>query len=85
MVVIAFVFLALRGWVRVIKRSRVSLSDLFVGLSWLGFVADSTGHTLLHQLGFELSPSKESTVTIDADPDKAVRVFKVSHLNNDVK
>lgn len=79
MVVVAFVFLALRGWVRVLKRNRMGMSDLFVGLSWLGFVADSAGLTRLHQLGFELSPSTQSTVDVSADPAETVQVFKVRY------
>jgi hypothetical protein len=77
MVGVAFVFLVLRGWVRVLKRNRISMSDLFVGLSWLGFVADSAGLTRLYHLGFELSPSTQSTVNVSADPEEMVGVFKV--------
>lgn len=74
---IAFLFLALRGWVRVIRRTRLNLSDIFVSFSWIGFVADSIGHTLLHNLGLELSPSKQNTVAVNADPKKMVQVYKV--------
>ena len=59
-----------------IRRTRVNLSDIFVSFSWIGF-ADSIGHTLLHQLGLELSPSKQSTVAVNADPHKLVQVYKV--------
>ena len=60
-----------------IRRTRVNLSDIFVSFSWIGFVADCIGHTLLHQLGLELSPSKQSTVAVNADPHKLVQVYKV--------
>ena len=60
-----------------IRRTRVNLSDIFVSFSWIGFVADKIGHTLLHQLGLELSPSKQSTVAVNADPHKLVQVYKV--------
>lgn len=77
MVGIAFVFLCLRGWVRFIRRTRINLSDVFVSFAWVGFVADSAGHTILLHLGLELTPSKQSTVDVNADPHKLVQVYKV--------
>jgi hypothetical protein len=80
MVGITFLFLSLRFYVRFLRRTRINLSDIFVSFSWLGFVADSTGYTLLHQLGLELSPSQETTVAVDADPRTLVQVYKVRTL-----
>ena len=77
MVGVAFLFLCLRGWVRFIRRTRINLSDVFVSFAWIGFVADSIGHTILLHLGLELTPSKQSTVDVNADPSKLVQVYKV--------
>jgi hypothetical protein len=77
MVGIAFLFLCLRGWVRFIRRTRINLSDIFVSFAWVGFVADSVGHTILVHLGLELTPSKQTTVDVNADPTKLVQVYKV--------
>lgn len=85
MVGIAFLFLCLRGWVRFIRRTRINLSDIFVSFAWIGFVADSVGHTILVHLGLELTPSKQSTVDVNADPTKLVQVYKVFSVKETVR
>lgn len=78
MIALAFLFLALRAWVRIIRHQQPNLSDLFVSLAWLGYFVNGIIYTLMSQLQFELSTSKQNTyVDVNADPDKLVQVLKV--------
>jgi hypothetical protein len=78
MVGLAFVFLALRASVRVIRSQRPNLSDFFVVLVWFGYCVNAITYTLMSNLQFELSSSsRNTTINISADPEKLVKILKV--------
>jgi drug/metabolite transporter (DMT)-like permease len=77
-IALALLFLALRAWVRLFRRELPNLSDICILFAWLGFVLSGVVFTLLSRLQFELGSSKNSTVDVNADPEKLVTVLKVS-------
>jgi hypothetical protein len=76
---VAFAFLALRVYVRVLRQQRPMLSDAFVFFAWLAFVACCVCDTRLNQLGL-FAPGKTyemALININEDPEKTIEALKV--------
>jgi hypothetical protein len=73
------VFVCLRGYVRVYRRQRPTVSDGFVLLAWLAFVSCCACDTRLNQLGlFETWRTYEMPLTtINPDPELTIEALKV--------
>jgi hypothetical protein len=76
---LAFVFVCLRIYVRILRRQRPMLSDGFVVLAWLAFVSCCACDIRLNQLGlFVPGRTYEMALTnINEDPDKSIEALKV--------
>jgi hypothetical protein len=79
LVVLALVFVALRGYVRYWRGQRPLLSDYFVFAAWLAFVACCACDIRLKALGlFKNDRTYTDPLTsINKDPDKSIEALKV--------
>lgn len=75
----SFVFVGLRGYVRVSRRQRPTVSDWFVLCAWFAFVSCCACDTRLNQLGlFETWRTYEMPLTtINQDPELTIEALKV--------
>jgi len=75
----ALIFVSLRGYIRIYRRERPTLSDGFVLLAWLSFVSCCACDIRLNQLGlFQPGRTYEMALTtINSDPDLNIEALKV--------
>lgn len=79
MVSVALLFVGLRGYLRMRRRQNPTLSDLFIVLAWLAFMACCICDTRLNQLGL-FAPGRTyemKLTTVNSDPDKMVETLQV--------
>src|SRR5271156_3772881 len=75
---LAFVFVCLRIYVRLLRRQRPMLSEGFVVLAWLAFVSWCVCDIRLNQLGLFV-PGRTyemALININEDPDKSIEALK---------
>lgn len=78
----ALVFICLRVYVKTLRRQEFSLSDFFIILAWIAFVACCACDTRLNQLGL-FAPGRtyeQKLIIVNPDPEKSIEALKVSFL-----
>jgi hypothetical protein len=83
----ALVFIFLRVYVKILRGQKFALSDFFIILAWLAFVACCGCDIELNKLGlFALGRTYEQKlITVNTDRGKTIEVLKVSFLKVRVK
>lgn len=77
---IALVFICLRVYVKILRHQKFTLSDFFIILAWLAFVACCACDIELNKLGL-FAPGRtyeQKLITVNTDRGNTIEALKVS-------